>query len=308
MKRFLSIGLLCVLALASCSKKDTAPDTTAPETTIPDNTTDQEVLKKLFNDIQGRWDFKASAVLKSSAAVARRRASHFFIKSRFIETNVQKKQSSGGFLEFLSDSTYMIYDSEENFFTGKFEVKDGTTISLKEFGSIEQIKFSDDAISFIISYGNPAKTIDISANKAAPVATDDRTEKLCFNWLLLKEKDGRYLYDDGATFEHYNETTKEKEDLPFDKITVQFSKSGTYLVQIINKGVLQAAEVANWKWHYKDADKFVYWWDNELTQAEEDEDYITIAENTDTRLELYEVYLEDDVIVEEYNLVLSRID
>jgi hypothetical protein len=300
MKRFLSIGIVCTLVVLSCSKKETAPGTD------PDNPNGQEVLDKLFNDIQGRWDFKAPAVLKRKAATTGRRAPRFLIKSRFIETNVQKKQSSGGFIEFLNDSTYVIYDTEENSFTGKFEVKDGTTISLKDFGSIKNIKFSNDAISFIISYDSAGKTIEITANQAAPVATDDRSRKLCFNWLLLKEKDGKTTYEDG--YDYYNESTGEYETRPFDKLTIQFSKSGTYLVQISNKGALLEAEVANWKWHYKNADKLVYWWGDELTQAEEDENNITIISNTGSTLELHDFYSDDDGIIDEYDYVLSRIN
>lgn len=294
MKRFLSIGIFCTLALLSCSKKETTPD--------PDDK--KSVLDKLFNDIQGRWDFNAPAVLKRKAAIAGRRTQRILIKSRFIETNVQKKQSSQGFLEFTSDSTYVIYDTEGNFFSGKFEVKDGTTISLKNFGSIKNIKFSNNAISFMISYKSPEKTIEIAANKAAPVAADDRTRKLCFSWLLSKEKDGKELYESG--YDYYNEVTDEYETRSFDKITIQFSIFGTYLVQISNKGELLAAEVANWRWHYKNTDKIVYWWEDELTQAQEDENNTTIIKNTDSALEVLDFY-SDAGSEEKFNYVLSRI-
>lgn len=286
MKNILSI-LSLALILFSCSKKD-------------DNNPNPATSEKqeLYNNVIGRWDFDVETSFRSRAAVSGKRKTSLLNKGIF-SGHLSKKESSIGFLEFLSDSTYLIYDSEGSFYSGKFDVKDGTSIDLKNFGSLSDIKFSQGKIDFKISYSSPAKTIHIAANKADKVASDNRTTNLSRNWLLTKEASGDYVYEHGT--EVYNEETDDWETLYFDKLTILFSQSGTYLVQYYKNGVLLSAEVANWKWHSTDS-KFIYWWDT--YPEDEDESSVEVLELTNIRLKLLETF-EGENGLDELTYILS---
>ncbi len=183
------------------------------------------------------------------------------------------------------------------FYTGKFEVENGTTITLKDFGSLSDITFSNNEINFLISYSGSGNTIHISANKAEGILADDKTQKISRNCFLTNQKSGAEIYEKGK--EVYNETTGEWETTYYyDKVTILFSQSGTYLVKSYKDSKLLTAEVANWKWH-ADGDKILYWWGEFDNEGE-----VKVTTLTNTQLELNESYEGEDGL-EELDFVLT---
>ncbi len=266
------------LFFIACSKKGSGTE---------ENPQDPAIAQ-LYKTIQGKWEFDVPTSLgrKEKQTSTSKRFSTFLLP--VVDQSFVVKRGGdavNGFIEFLSDSTFILSDEEMNVFTGRFTVKDGATISLAGFGEISEIKFTQNVINFIVSYSSPNKKITIKANKAAAITLDDKTKMLTRNWLLTDEKDGKEIYDEGI------ETNPDGNEMqPVDKVTLLLSSSGTYLVQFFYANKLISAEVANWKWHRTDANKFVYWWEEEPTSQEEDDFSITVVRLTNSLLETSERY------------------
>jgi hypothetical protein len=278
-KIFASLVALSVL-LFSCSKK--GPDEEGNKA---------EDTKALEAKIIGKWSFNnvslaTLAVVRSSAALKGKGL--FTAPSNQLLPSVSVTSlptpSNTGFIEFLSGNTYIIYDNFGAFFSGKFEVKDGSSISLAGFGSISEIRFNDQKINFKINYAASGKSIEVMANKAAEIAATDKTKLLCAHtWYVTDDEDGKSLV--GNTI---------------DRATILFSLSGTYLVQFFKSGKLVEAKVANWKWHTTDPNKIVYWWDDDLPN--ENTDYVLLRELTNSILKTREELNSNPVVYNNFVL------
>ena len=259
--------------------------------------------KKLQTDVTGKWYTPDISLTSPSAfhnAIVTR--PYHSLKSltrlrtattpRNVEVTGLTPAGGGGtntaYIEFLSDSTYMIYDSEGHFSQGKFNAVAGDSISLGTFGSLGGIKLADGKLDFKLYYAAGSKSVTLSANKAPAVSTDSRTALLCHPWYLTKEDYGGTLI--GSEDEYYNETTQQYEAYTIDSLSFVITTSGTYIVQTFQKGVLKTADVANWKWHSSIANRFVYYWDDQ--PFDEANDFVVIRENTTAVLKLSE--FEDD--------------
>jgi hypothetical protein len=202
----------------------------------PDNPSKKEELQK---DILGKW---------------------------IVETSSGRTMGDNAFLEFLSDSTYIIYNITDTLVTGTFEATSGTEISLEGFGSLNEIKFASEKISFKLVYSG--KTITITAGKSGVIDPGDKTKLLTKNWSLTTEEGGSALI---------NETTG------IDRVTILFTASQTYLVQFFSNGKLVESGMNNWKWHALDPNRFVYWEDG---QDIKEGNYGVIHELSETHLKV----------------------
>ena len=252
--------------------------------------------KKLQADIVGKWQIPSLSLTGPTAfhnGIVTRSTNHLglktFTKPHNITVNGIQPAGGGGlgagYIEFLSDSTYMIYDSQGNFTQGKFNALTGDSISLSNFGSLGGIKLGSSTLDFKLHYSAGSGTVTISANKAPAVASDSRTALLCRSWYLTNADAGGDII--GSTDSYYNPATQQYEDYTIDSLTFVITTSGTYIVQQFNKGTLKNADVANWKWHSTQSDRFVYYWDND--PIDEAHDYVIIRENTKTILKLSEI-------------------
>jgi len=272
MRKFYAIVMALSVILLSCSKKnDSDPE---PE---PDPAVVAAAAKKLHADVQGKWTF-GGITLPLRVGVKT-------TKGTWLNPNSPKRQTARsqeagpiktGFIEFLSDSTYTIYDSEGNYLTGKFEAKDGTTISLAGVGTLSGINFVQEKINFKLTYTSNSKSITVTANKVKDVPTGDKAKLLGRKWYLTHEEDGNQLLNQEA--EIYNEAGNVTGTFMLDSLNFLMSPSGTYVVQMFEKGELKMAKMANWRWHPTKTDRFVYWWYDE--PVDEEEDVIIIRELT----------------------------
>ncbi|WAC12402.1 hypothetical protein [Dyadobacter pollutisoli] len=226
MKKAIStvLQILVVFALAtSCSKDHELPD--------PDDLSGNE---KLQTDILGKW---------------------------IVETSSGRTMTDNAFLEFLSDSSFIIYSITDTTVTGTFKVTSNTEISLANFGTMSEIKITQDKISFKLAFSG--KWLAISAVKSTLVDASDKTKLLSRSWSLTTDESGAILLDN---------------DLGADKATVLISASGTYFAQFLSKGHAVESAMGNWKWHSTKTDRFVYWEDGE--PINEETNYMIIRELT----------------------------
>lgn len=286
MRKFYAIVMALSVILLSCSKKnDPAPD---PE---PDPAVIAAAAKKLHADVQGKWTFGGIA-LPLRVGVKTTKGS--WLRPNSPKHQTARSQDNGpiktGFIEFLSDSTYTIYDSEGNYFTGKFEAKDGTTISLANLGTLSGINFAQEKINFKLTYTSNSKSITVTANKVKDVPTGDKAKLLGRKWYITHEEDGQTLFEEEV--EIYDDNDKLVEAFIPDSISVLMSPYGTYVVQILKNGVLKKATIVNWKWHSTKTDRFIYWVYD--IPADEEDDYVIIRELTQDILKTTE-YSQDKI-------------
>jgi hypothetical protein len=264
MKSFYALAVAAVVCLAACSKDD------SPKKDSPANV--------LYSKVLGKWSFGGVVIEARKKPVEKGSP-----LSRKLSSGLAKEADMGaGFIEFLSDSSYFIYDAAGNVFSGQFSPKDSTSISLGAFGSISNISFAEKNIGFLLTY-NGGKTLTIEANKAEPIVMDDRSKLLCRTWYVTKEEAGEALL--GWEFE-YNDNGH-VDSVYIDSVGIQLTGSGTYIVQTFSKKVVQSAEMANWKWDATKSDRFLYWWGNDVPNPETD--FVTVRELTSSVLKTSEL-------------------
>lgn len=272
MRKFYAIVIALSVILLSCSKKnDSTPDPN------PDPAAVAAAAKKLHADVQGKWTF-GGMVLPLRVGVKATKGT--WLNPNNGTSQTARSQDTGpiktGFIEFLSDSTYIIYDSENNYFTGKFEAKDGTTISLANLGTLSGINFTQEKINFKLTYTANSKSITVTGNKAKDIPAGDRAKLLGRKWYLTHEEDGNQILNQETDI--YNEEGTVTGTFILDSLNFLMSPSGTYVVQMFEKKVLKTAQMANWKWHSTKTDRFVYWWYDE--PVDEEKDVIILRELT----------------------------
>lgn len=283
MKKIPLFLLAGMTLLFSCSKNN--DDTTPPS--------GNEAAKKLQQDVQGKWLFSTDVQLGRKAISHQGRQFQRSLLGRPLPQQVETNGTTGttgvagdvpGFIEFTSDSTYIIYDENQKVYTGKFEAKSGDSIVLSGIGYLTGIKITDGKMDFKLFYTAGNKTITIAANKAAAIPADNRTALLCKGpWYLTKEANGADIIgvEDWEIDENGNEVS-----YIVDSLSFLMSNNGTYLVQTFSGGKLKEANMANWKWHSTQSDRFVYAWDNEPFDEEDDD--VQINELTAERLKFTE--------------------
>lgn len=230
MKRLINILLFffAMPLMISCSKDHVEPN--------PDTEISREELQK---DILGKW---------------------------IIETSSGRTTAENAFIEFLSDSSYIVYNIADTLATGTFEATSGTEISLERFGTISEIRFAQDKISFKLAFSG--RLLTITAGKSSVIDPGEKTSLLTRHWSLTTEDDGSQLI---------NEATG------IDRVTILFTPSQTYLVQFFSKGKLVESGMNNWKWHPSNPNRFIYWEDG---QEVKDGNFGTIHELTTMRLKV----------------------
>lgn len=270
--------------LFSCSKNDDDPIVTDPV---------KEAAEKLQAAVQGKWLFGTDISLGRIASGAHGKKSAKSLLGRPLPQQVETNGTTGtsgttgdvaGFIEFTSDSTYIIYDENQKVYTGKFEAKSGDSIVLSGIGYLTGISITSDKMNFKLYYVAGNKTITITSNKAAAIPADDRTKLLSKGpWYITTEESGTELIgsEDWELDENGNEVS-----YIVDSVTFLMSNNGTYLVQFFSGRKLKEADMANWKWHSTKSDRFVYAWDNEPFD-EEDND-VQINELTANSLKITE--------------------
>ncbi|UYQ94325.1 hypothetical protein MKQ68_04370 [Chitinophaga horti] len=234
MKQLSLLLIAAMVAFAACSKSENPPQ------------------ESLYTKVLGKWSLNGVSLQTQS--------------------NGKKADAKDGFIEFLSDSTFYIYDAGGQFFTGKFSIQDGASISLENFATIRSLTFSNTALNFILMYNG--KEITIAATKAPTIALTDSTTLICKNWHLTREGTGGQLYE--AARGLFDAEGNPIGSFVPDSVTFRFTTSGTYLVQMFKEKQLKSVDVFNWKWHSSLANHYVCW-DNSL-EFDEEKDKVEVLE------------------------------
>lgn len=235
MKKLYVMLAVSILAFSACSKDDEPKAGTG--------------AAELYTRVIGKWTF-ANITLDAPPSTGRTTFSRQAPLARTTEAEVQS------FIEFQSDSTYYLYDSEGKFYQGTFTVKDSVTISLGDFGTLNNITFAQGVLNFTLLYYG-TKEIVITANKAPGVALTDSTKLFCRNWHLTQEDDGAMLYKAARVV--FNANGEAIGSFVADSITFQMTSAGTYIVRMFKDKQLRTADVFYWKWHSSLPAYFVYW-------------------------------------------------
>ncbi|UYQ94326.1 hypothetical protein MKQ68_04375 [Chitinophaga horti] len=266
MKAIYALAVAAAVMFTACSKDD-------KPTPKPDGG-----ATYVYTKVQGKWLFGEEVIIPTGKKAADSKSGLFGKRG-----NAQGKEASAivSFVEFLSDSTFLVVDAMGATFKGSFTAKDSTTIDLKDFGTISGISFTEGKINFKLTYKD--QQIVVAANKAPQIAADDRNKLICRTWYLTKEEDGGDAFEGDAVYDDNGEIIG-YENVP-DSITFQATLSGTYMIQFFANKQLLDADVANWKWHAS-ANTFQYWWGNQ--EPSEDENLVIIRELTKDVLKITE--------------------
>lgn len=285
MKKFYLFLLAGMTLLFSCSKNDDNP------LTDPIN----EAAQKLQKDVQGKWLFSSDISIGRVSVGSQGKKSAISLLGRHLPLQVEPNGTAGtngtlgdvpGFIEFTSDSSYIIYDENQKVYTGKFEAGSGDSIVLKGIGYLTNIVINGEVMNFKLYYAAGNKTITITSNKAAAIPADNRTSVLCKgSWYITPEESGAEIL---GSEDYELDDNGEPIWYTVDSATFTISTNGTYLIQTFSAGKLKVADMANWKWHSTKSDRFVYAWDNEPFDEENND--VLINELTATSLKLTESY------------------
>lgn len=147
---------------------------------------------------------------------------------------------------------------------GSYEITNNT-INLSNFGTITVDKLDNNAISFSLQLTGSSNKITITASKQAEMASSTKTDLLCKTWELVT------INGSTATGTEY------------EKLTVLFSKAGTYYVTYANAP--EKGGLAQWKWKNSTETEFLYTWTKDVWS---NNDLVTITELTSSTLKMAE--------------------
>jgi|GEM_PF-7055535 len=206
------------------------------------------------------------------------------------------------FIEFLSDGTYIIYNLTKEPVVDKYEIEGENKIVLDHFGQLSEVAVIDGKISFKMTY--EGKTVSVLASKLPTIPMTEKTRQLIHRWSLNNEEDA-YLYS------YFNNVD---DPIPFDKIIVFFTPSGTTCSLSFSKNQLIDVNLENWRWHSKLADHLYVWenpYDSEYYRPErqsEDNRYVKIRELSTTQLKLTSYFVRPDGKISTENVSLTKAD
>lgn len=255
MRKSFVLAVAVSLLVCACSKKSDNDNNPGPDPN-PGANNNTAALNRLYANLQGKWGF--SNIILQARQSAAIKASTKFNRMGGLHIQARAADDKTGYIEFTTDSTFLLEDGEGKYYTGKYSLKDSTTAELKGLGTLTKINFSQNAISFTLNYGaNGAITAAVTGTKATAVATDDRTKSLCRLWYLTAEENGKDFI--GQETEIYDQNGNLVETFILDSLTYRATIYGTYVVEQYSKKVLKQSSVMNWKWHPTNSERFLYW-------------------------------------------------
>lgn len=226
----------------------------------------------VFERVQGRWNAEVDPPARNSnPAVSPKNQDMPHISS----------------VEFFSDSSYILVFDHYRVYTGKFSITDTTAFNFTGFGAITNLQISDDSISFSCMYDDDLP-LSVKAGKVEEIAISNDKKPLLKTWVLSEDEDGAAFY--------------EEYQVPQDeKITMQFTASGTFLTKIGNDDNMR---IRNWKWHPQIANAAVEYYQWESDNDIEYNTYYKLVELSSTSLKLQKMFDEgeEDVVVATYVL------
>jgi hypothetical protein len=268
----LSIGMLL---FNSCTKtNEVIPEDNEEKTeeVIPPGKKEKTNEEIAFEDsMLGLWTFNNISFQKKSTQSLQLNKSMNSPSSNPIKLGVTVivDNSKMCLMEFLGNRTYLIYDSDKNIFTGKFEAINENTLELIDFGTVTKIETSDYLNKVNIKLKSSGETIAFHGGifQSRTILIGSKNDQLCVNtWNLSDEEDGKTLLNEAS----------------IDKLLVNFSVYGSYQEKRFKNNKLTDFKVKNWLFHYIDENIILFQW------ALPNEEDITIRELTKNVLKIQE--------------------
>lgn len=204
-------------------------------------------------------------------------------KSRFSSANK-------GFIEFLSDGTFILVDGSSRTKTGKYTVNTDLSLALEGLGVVKDIQLKGDVLAFHLEILN--QVVSVESKKVQAVKSSEKTDLLCRTWVLdidQFEKDNKFkLFSELDLEIEYEGYT-----LADIRVEVTFLNSGTYMSTLYGKGKVLKINTANWQWHPDRPHSIYYWWEEEELGEADFPSYVDLAELSKTRLVVHENWIDD---------------
>lgn len=278
----------------------------------PDPKKPSQAAIELQKNIQGKWLFPGFSLEGVGVpGAAYKNVSHSFMplgNSFHLQLNgtivdggarAKSPRNGIGFIEFLGDSTYLIYDEAGRFVTGTFRAKTGDSIALDSLGSLSNISMADGKLRLKICYAGSRMARFFTGNKEAPLPSEERTTSICRKWFLTAEGNGRDVLGESL----YMNESGQLITFIQDSIACLFTPSGTFILQRFAQGQLKSAGVCNWCWQSGQSNRFVYYRYNSPIDEEHSTECRELNGSVLKMLELADE--DDDGLDEQWNWVLK---
>lgn len=214
--------LVCILGLQliSCSDSD-------------DNDIDNGgISSPIAKLISGKWDISNSENQFSSIEFNENNVYVIIEKTTKLRSSaLLKNTGKGGIKPRSSKASDIIY-------TGSYQIKDGKTIVLENFGILNIQSLTDRAFKFSLtmtaSESGTSKNTNCESTKSKVLSESDRSKLLCSTFWLTENEDQYTI--------------------------IRFFQSGTYLVSTTSE---DGYDVVDWKWVDGKEQEISYDWDGE---------------------------------------------
>ncbi|QEC43394.1 hypothetical protein FSB84_17460 [Pseudobacter ginsenosidimutans] len=159
-----------------------------------------------------------------------------------IKTNDIRPLASGeAFVEFYSDSIYIVSIDGYLLVEGKYKAVAADSILLSSLGSLGGIKITDNKLEGRLHYTELDISVPITGLRTAAISTSEKTKLFSRHWYIAREED-------------YSKNFGEE----VDSMTVRISSSGTYYARIFFQKQLLESKVMKWNWIGTGESKFGY--------------------------------------------------
>lgn len=233
------VGMFMSIFLISCDKDD------EPKPVTQDNSANEPIAKK--------WEVDQTASNGKISAEA----------SDFL------------WFEFTMEGYYIILKSDMQTYTGTY-TKDGSTITLSDFGVLEISDVSDSNFSFSFIAAGETESTQIFTNVAEEViAKSSKTELMCKTWSVKRQY--------GNLGQEYDQSYP---SAMFPEYTVVFSAYGTYLISLTYGDGRKQIWNRHWQWKNAEETMICY---GDVSSECTGENETTVKKLTETAFELQTV-------------------
>lgn len=227
--------------------------------TDPDDDID---VNALFSLIQGKWIFG-----ERDRSNIRTNSNHRGSLLGFGKTgssSARLMDDYQGFIEFLSDTTYIFNDpkvlqSQWKLEYGKFQIDvDSKKIILQGFGEIEIQEINNGTVKFDLKESSSNSKFSLEGKKRGFLDDSEKTRLISRIWSLSDENDfGKYAFENLAEgVEVYDEFGEVIDFYYPNEVLFMFSPSGTFISSHLVGDEFKIFDVINWRWSSEERENF----------------------------------------------------
>lgn len=309
---FFGVFLALISATVSCGEKEepiVPPIVENPITVDPDDDIDG-----LFAQIQGKWIF-GERNRNSDRQKPNISRSLFGISPPVENSNTRVMDDFQGFIEFLSDTTYIFNDPKVlrqkwNLEYGKFQIDVANKrLVLAGFGEIEIKELKAESLKFELKVTTPSASHSLEGVKRGFLDSSEKTKLISRVWQLSDENEfGKGLLDDlkSGGVDIYNEHGQVIETIFPDGALFFFTPSGTLMTAHLIGTSISPFDLSNWRWS-SISNRIISNYD--YTQLEDNESYQSeIKVLNENRLVVADSWIDDEGVRQETELIFNAFE